>query len=189
MPDVSNHDAGTWTATLPFLMLAYPVTFLLFQGGRYCGPVCFTPTLIGGATVTGSLLIVGLLAKGITIGLRILTIRPDRPGLRGLAAPPRLANVVLFGLFGAFVVFLTLDALSLYEAIWKPVVLPISFLLFFPVWVLYAATFLLAIVFPVAGIESSLILTLLIRTTILAIGFPTAVIIQTFVASTVVNNR
>lgn len=189
MPNVANHDAGTWTITLPFLMLAYPVTFLLFQDGQYCGPACFRPTPVGIATVVVSLLTLGVLASGIALGLRVVTEGTDRIIPRRLAAPPRLASFVLFCLFGAFVVFLTLDALALYGAIWKPIILPISFLLFFPVWVLYAATFPLAVVFSVVGIDPPLILTLLTRMVLLAVGFPTAAVIQTFVASAVVSNR
>lgn len=41
----------------PFLILAYPTTFLIYQGGAYCRPVCFTPTLTGAGSVVGSIVV------------------------------------------------------------------------------------------------------------------------------------
>lgn len=133
----------------------------------------------------GSLLVVGLLAYGITALLRTVGAGDDTGFVRRLAAPPRTATVVLLGLFGAFVVFLTLDALTLYEAIWKPIVLPLSVLLFAPVWLLYLGTYPLAVLFSVTGIDPSPLVTLLTRGVVLAVGFPLSAVVQTYAVSAV----
>lgn len=179
----------SWTSTLPFLMLAYPVTFLLFQGGRYCSPICFSPTLSGVISLAVSLLVLGPFASGVAVFLGTVGIGDDYGFVRRLATPPRLARAVLLGLFGAFIVFLTLDALTLYEAIWKPIILPISLLLFAPVWALYVATFPLAILFSVAGIDPSAVVTLATRAVIIAVGFPLSAVVQTYAVSTVVSGH
>ena len=175
-----------WSATLPFLVLAYPVTFLLYEGGPFCGPVCFAPTPGGVAGVFGVLLLAGLLAVAITAGLRRAWPVDHRPRLGQLAAPPRPARAVLLGVFGAFVAFLTLDALTLYEAVWKPVVLPLSLLLFAPVWGLYVATFPLAILFSILGIGHAPGITLVVRALVLVVGFPLSAMLQTAVVSPLV---
>lgn len=169
-------------------MLAYPIAFLPFQGGRYCGPLCFTPTAVGVATVVGELLMLSLLAVGISIAFRLESIGTGRTAVRWLVSPPRSASVVLLGLFSTFIAFLTLDAMSLYEAIWKPVVVPISFPLFFPVWVLYAITFPLSLLVSAAGIDPSPSLTLVTRGIVVGIGFPLSVVFQTFTVSALVSD-
>ena len=182
---MSTDAEGSWTPTLPFLVLAYPVTFLLFRGGGYCGPVCFSSTLDGVASVVASLLVLGLLASGIAALLRTVDAGADAGAVRRVAAPPSPAVAVLLALFGAFVVFLTMDALTLYEAVWKPVVLPLSFLLFAPVWLLYMMTYPFAVLFSVAGVDPSPAVTLATRGVVVAVGFPLSAVVQTYAVSAV----
>lgn len=94
--------------------------------------------------------------------------------------------MILFGLFTAFVVYLALDTLTLYEPLWKPAVLPVSFLLFLPVWLLYAATFPLALLFSVAGVDPGPVVTLTTRAVVLFVGFPLSAVMQTLVVSAIV---
>lgn len=172
--------------TLPFLMLAYPVTYLLFLGGRYCGSLCFTPTPRGVANVAATLLALFVLAGGLAAGLRFETFDRNRTFVRRLVAPPRAAQVILFGLLAAFAVFLTLDALSLYESLWKPVVLPLSLLVFLPVWLLYTVTFPLALLFSVAGVDPGPVVTLATRAVVLFVGLPLSAVAQTLAVSAIV---
>lgn len=186
---MTPQNSRPWTPILPFLVLVYPVTYLLYNGGRYCEPVCFAPTLIGVVTVAGTLLGVGVIAAGVAFGLRTVTEGTDWMAVRPLVAPPLRACIVLFVLFGAFVLFLTLDALTIYEAVWKPVVLPVSFVLFLPVWLLYGLTFPLAVLFSIAGVEPTLLITVLTRSVVIAVGFPLSAVMQTYVISVAVGDR
>jgi hypothetical protein len=95
---------------------------------------------------------------------------------------------VLVGLFVAFVGVLTLDVLSLAESLWKPIVLSASFLLFLPVWALYVATFPLAALFALAGVESSPLTTVGLRGTVVFVGFPLSAVWQSLLVS-VISNR
>ncbi|WP_418286884.1 hypothetical protein [Halorubrum sp. DTA46] len=142
-------------SVLPFLLLAYPLTFLFFQGGQYCQPLCFEPTAVGMVTLFGGLLVLMLVAGGLVTRFRFNERGDTHRIARWFKSPPLLAGGILMGVFVGFVGFVALDTLSLYEAVWKPIVLPLSFLLFFPVWVLYMASFPLAVLFSIAGIESS----------------------------------
>ena len=180
MPDVTTTASRSWQPTLPFLVLAYPVTFLLYQGGRYCGPRCFEPTPTGFMAVAGTLIAVGIIAAGIALGLRRGVERTDSTAVRPLVAPSRWASILLLTVFGGFVLFLTLDAVAFYEAVWKPIVLPLSVVLFLPVWLLYGLTFPLAVLFSIAGVEPSPIVTVLARSVVLAVGFPLSAVMQTY---------
>lgn len=166
-----------------FLLLAYPITFILFQGGRFCGPLCFQPTLQGVAAVVGSLAVLAGLAIVATTRYWNPEATTSGSSWRLLRAPPLLAQGVLLAIFGVLVGFLVLDSLTIAEAIWKPIVLPLSFLVFLPVWVLYVATFQLAIVFPILGVESQPAFTLVLRAVVVFIGFPLSVVLQTVVLS------
>lgn len=106
--------------------------------------------------------------------------------IRWLVSPPAPAGIVLLGLFAGFVCFLTLDALSLYEAMWKPIILPLSFLLFLPVWVLYMASFPITVLLSVVGIKSSPMITLALREIVISAGFPLSAVVQTVIVSAVV---
>ncbi|QLH78470.1 hypothetical protein HZS55_14740 [Halosimplex rubrum] len=176
-------------SVLPFLLLAYPLTFLFFQGGQYCQPLCFKPTAVGVATLFGVLLTVLLVAGGLRTRFRFDERGETHRIVRWLGSPPRLAGGILVGVFVGFVGFVALDALSLYEAVWKPIVLPLSFLLFFPVWVLYMASFPLAVLFSIAGIESSPLVTLVFRGVVVFIGFPLSAVVQTLIVSALVDQR
>lgn len=186
MPDVSTPADRSWSPILPFLVFSYPITFLLFEGGRYCGQVCFSPTPAGVASLAVGLLVSALLATGTAALFRTVGTGVDAGFVRTLAAPPRPATVVLLGLLGAFVAFLTLDALTLFESVWKPIVLPLSFLLFAPVWVLYAATFPLAVLSAAVGVDPSPAVTLATHGVILGIGFPLSAVVQTYAVSAAV---
>lgn len=178
---MTPQNSQSWTSLLPFFVLAYPVTYLLYHGGRYCEPVCFAPTLIGVVTVAGTFLGIGVIAAGVALGLRTVMEGEDWMPVRPLVAPPMRARIVLFVLFGAFVFFLTLDALPIYEAVWKPIILPVSFVLFFPVWLLYGLTFPFAVLFSIAGVDPSPIITALTRSAVIVVGFPLLAVMQTYV--------
>ncbi|WP_416840613.1 hypothetical protein [Haloferax sp. DFSO52] len=79
-----------------------------------------------------------------------------------------------------------MDALSLAESVWKPLVLPASFLLFLPVWALYLLTFPFAVVLSLSGIHSTQMLTLVVRGLIVFVGFPLSVVLQTLVISFII---
>jgi hypothetical protein len=170
---------------LPFLLLAYPLTFLFFQGGQYCQPLCFESTAVGVTTLFGVLLTVMLIAG--VLGTRFKFDERGEPHriARWLRSPSLLAGGILVGVFAGFIGFLALDALSLYEAVWKPIVLPLSFLLFLPVWALYMASFPIAVLFSVAGIESSPLVTVVFRGVVVFIGFPLSAVVQTLIVSAI----
>lgn len=170
-------------STLPFLVLSYPFTFLFFQGGQYCGPLCFEPTLVAVVRLLVALFVLGLIAGGVVTVLRFDERGHDGRVRRWLTDPTPLASVALLLSFAGFVGFLALDALTLYEAAWKPVVLPISFLLFLPVWVLYVVSFPLAVLFSTLGVETSSTVTLAVRGTIVIVGFPLSAAFQAFMVS------
>lgn len=176
-------------SVLPFLLLAYPLTFLFFQGGQYCQPLCFEPTAVGVATFFGGLLTAMLVAGALGTRFRFDDRGEPHRVARWLRSPSLLAGGILVGVFVGFVGFVALDTLSLYEAVWKPIVLPLSFLLFLPVWVLYMASFPLAVLFSVAGIEWSPLVTLVFRGVVVVIGFPLSAVVQTLVVSAVVEGR
>ncbi|OTF01837.1 hypothetical protein DJ71_12745 [Halorubrum sp. E3] len=173
-------------SVLPFLLLAYPLTFLFFQGGQYCQPLCFEPTAVGVATLLGGLLTVMLVAGGLGTYFKVDERGETHRIARWLGSPSLLAGGILMGVFVGFVGFVALDTLSLYEAVWKPIILPLSFLLFLPVWVLYMASFPLAVLFSVAGIESSPLVTTVFRGIVVVIGFPLSAVVQTLVVSAMV---
>jgi hypothetical protein len=176
-----------WRVVVPFLLLAYPATFLLYRGGPYCGPFCFTPTLAGAGRVVGAIGVSLVLASLITLAFAVNGRNGGWAGSRGLIAPDGSASVALVGLFAAFTGFLTLDALSLYEPLWKPIVLPASFLLFLPAWALYVATFPLGALFSTAGVESSLFLTLALRGIVVFVGLALSAVWQSLLVSGVAN--
>lgn len=166
-----------WRALLPSLVLAYPVTVLLFQGERICEPVCFEATLESVVTVG-----LGYLAI-LLVGAGVASVLPQTDGERWrntwwLAAPTPGVGHVLLGIFGVFVLLMALDAMTIYEGLWKPVALPLSFLLFFPVWALYVATFPLAVLVSAVGFTGSPALSLVVRGLVVAIGFPLSVLFQ-----------
>lgn len=173
-------------SVLPFLLLAYPLTFLFFQGGQYCQPLCFELTVVSVATFLGGLLIVMVVASSLGTRFRFDEREENHRIVRWLGSPPLLASAILAGVFIGFVGFLALDTLSLYEAVWKPVVLPLSFLLFLPVWILYMASFPLALLFSVVGIESPPLVTLVFRGVVVLIGFPLSAVVQTLIVSAMV---
>ncbi|ERJ04629.1 hypothetical protein HLRTI_003412 [Halorhabdus tiamatea SARL4B] len=173
-------------SVLPFLLLAYPLTFLFFQGGQFCQPLCFEPTAVGVTTLLSGLLVLMLVAGALGTRFRFNERGDTHRIVRWLGSPSLLAGGILVGVFVGFVGFLALDTLSLYEAVWKPIVLPFSFLLFLPVWVLYMASFPLAVLFSVAGIESSPLVTVVFRGVVVFIGFPLSAGVQTLFVSVVV---
>lgn len=172
---------------LPFLVLAYPFTYFVFQGGQYCRPLCFEPTLLAVVELSGGLIVLGLIAWSLVNVYEFDERKTTRRVVRWLVSPPTLAGIVLLGLFAGFIGFLTLDALSLYEAIWKPIILPLSFLLFLPVWMLYMASFPLAVLLSAVGIETSPVITLVFRGVVIGVGFSFSAVVQTIIASAVVD--
>lgn len=174
-------------SVFPFLLIAYPATFLFFQGGQYCEPLCFEPTTIAAFELVVLLLVLLLVAVVVSSILRVGTRGGSRNSVRWLLSPTSLSSLALLGVFALFVVFLALDAISLYEALWKPIVLPLSFLVFLPVWALYMASFLLAMLFPVIGIESTPVVTLVFRGVVIAVGFPLSALVQTRAVSAIVD--
>jgi|GEM_PF-3460227 len=176
-------------AVLVFLVLAYPVSFLLFQGGRFCGPLCFEPTPNGIAAVVGSLTVLA----GLSFGVATRDWTPESAAngsIRSvLGAPSRRVQGVLLAVSALFVGFLVLDSLTIAEAVWKPIVLPLSFLVFLPVWLLYIATFPLAIAFSALGVESPPALTLVLRAVVVFVGFPLSVVLQTGVLNAIARWR
>lgn len=174
-------------SVLPFLLLAYPVTFLFFQGGQFCDPLCFEPTPVAAFRLVVILLVVAAVA-GVARGKSGLDAEEDtRKPVRWLLSPAPSASVGLLAVFALFVLFLALDAMTLYEPLWKPVVLPASFVLYFPVWVLYMGSFPLAVLFSVLGIEFSRVVTLVVRGVVVGFGFPLSALFQSLALSAAVD--
>jgi len=175
------------SVTLPFLMIALPATFVLFQGGQYCGSFCFQPTLSGVVALAGVLVGAYVFASVTTTVLGLSSRWEGTRLQQWLIDPSRPAIGVLLALFGVFVLALTADSLDLYEAVWKPMLLPLSFPLFAPVWVLYGATFPLSAVFSVVGAESTPAIRLAVRAMVVVVGFPLSAVWQTLVVSILVD--
>lgn len=175
------------SVTLPFLMIALPSTFVLFQGGQYCGPLCFQPTLTGVVSLAGVLGGAYVLASITTAFLGLHTRWEGTRLQQWLLTPSRPAVGVLLALFGVFLLALTADSLNLYEAIWKPMLLPLSLPLFAPVWVLYVGTFPLSVIFSVVGVESTPAIQLVVRAVVVLVGFPLSAIWQTLIVSILVD--
>lgn len=172
-------------SAIPFLVLAEPLVFFLFQGGTYCEPVCIelSPTGLG----TLGLVIVGTWVVVVAVTTwTAQTFEFNSRWLGRLTNPRRPTLVLLFTLFGAFLFFLMLDAASVPGALWKPIVLPASLVPFLPVWALYAATYPVALIGGVVGIEFGGTATLLVRTVVLFGGFGLAALWQAVLATLVV---
>lgn len=172
-------------SAIPFLVLAEPLAFFLFQSVDYCGPLCVQPTPTGIGTLGLVLVGMWLTAAAVTI-LATRTLELDAPWLDRLTNPRRPTLAILFALFGGYLFFLTLEATSVPGALWKPIVLPLSLLPFLPVWALYAVTYPLAIVVGLVGLEFSPAGTVLLRGVILFGGFGLAAIWQALLTSIVV---
>ena len=175
------------SVTLPFLMIALPATFVLFQGGQYCGSFCFQPTFSGVVALAGVLVGTYVFASVTTAVLGLSTRWEGTRLQRWLLTPSRPAVGVVLALFGVFLLALTADSLDLYEAVWKPMLLPLSFPLFAPVWVLYGVTFPLSVVFSVAGVESTPAIRLVVRATVVVVGFSLSAVWQTLIVSILVD--
>ena len=169
---------------LPFLLVAYPVVFLFFRGRSYCGPVCFEQTPV--AVFKLGAVLLGLLAIA-AIGTAVIRFNSSSKPTHWFLSPSPVANVVLLGVFALFVIFLALDAMTVYEAIWKPFILPLSFLLFFPVWALYMLSFPLAILLSIFGLDLPTVGTIAFQGAVIALGFPLSVLLQAFVVSATVD--
>lgn len=172
-------------SAIPFLVLAEPVAVFLVLGGTYCRPLCVRPTPAGVGTLGLVLGGTWLVAAAVTT-LAIRTLDPESLWGGRFTNPRRSTLAVLFALFGALLVFLALEAMSVPGAFWKPIVVPLSVLPFLPVWVLYAATFPLAIVVGVVGIEFGPAATVLLRGVVLFGGFGVSVLWQAVLATVVV---
>lgn len=170
------------SVTLPFLMLAYPLVFLFYQGGQYCQPVCFQPTFSGVGRLVGLLIVVYLAAVLVAMFFRLEQREIEDRLTRGLIHPPPTAIAVLGIIFASSILYLTLDSLSLF-GYWRILLLPLSLGLFLPVWALYMATFPLAIVFSITGIETTESMRLVIRGIVLFVGFPLSAVLQMAFAS------
>ena len=173
-----------WSA-IPFLVLAEPLAFFLFQGGAYCEPVCVEPTPTGLGTL--GLILVGtwVVAAASTTWFSQF-VEFDNRWMGRLVNPRGTTLILLFVHFGAFLSFLTLDATLVPGALWKPIVLPLSLVSFLPVWALYAATYPVALVAGIVGIEFGGTATLLVRSVVLFGGFGLAAIWQAVLATLVV---
>lgn len=175
------------SVTLPFLMIALPSTFVLFQGGAYCGPLCFQPTLTGVVSLAGVLVGAYVIASITTVFLGLGARWEGTRLHQWLLTPSRPASGILLALFGLFLLALMADSLALYETIWKPMLLPLSFPLFVPVWMLYVGTFPLAVVFSVLGVESTPAIRLAVRAMVVVVGFSLSAIWQTLLVSILVD--
>lgn len=172
------------TGVLPFLLLAYPAMFLFFRGSPYCEPVCFEQTPV--AVFELGAVLLGILAIA-AIGTAIVHFDSPSNPTRWFLSPSLVTSVVLLGVFALFVIFLALDAMTVYEAIWKPFDLLLSFLLFLPVWALYMLSFPLAILLSIFGFDVPTVGTLAFRGVVIALGFPLSVLWQAFVVSATVD--
>jgi hypothetical protein len=172
-------------SAIPFLVLAEPLTFFLFQGGTYCESLCVQPTPIGLGTL-GLVLVGSSVVVAAVTTLATRSLKTDSTWIDRLTHPRRLTLVLLFAFFGGFLFFLTLDATSVPGALWKPIVLPLSLVPFLPVWALYAATYPVALIGSVVGIEFGGGATLLVRSVVLFGGFGFAAIWQAVLATLVV---
>lgn len=175
------------SVTLPFLLVALPSSFVLFQGEQYCGSLCFQPTPTGVVSLAGVLVGAFVFAS---VATALLGLRTRWEGTRlqqWLLTPSRPAIGVLLTLFGVFLLALTADSLDLYESLWKPMLLPLSFPLFAPVWVLYVGTFPLSVLFSVVGVKSTPAIQLAVRAVVVLVGFPLSAIWQTLIVSILVD--
>lgn len=160
---------------LPFLVVAMPALFALYTVGEpACRPLCFQPSPSGyalvGSTLVGAYAVAGVVVSALRLETRW---RPNRV-LRRAVAPTTLTIGLLAAFFGGYLLFLTADALDVAEPLWKPVVLPLTGVLFLPVWLLYGATFVLAV--SVGTVSPPV--TALVRTVVLVGGFGLAGIWQ-----------
>lgn len=171
-----------WSVTLPFLMIAYPLVFLFYRGGQHCQPVCFQPTWDGFGRLVGLLLVVYFAAVIVAIVLRLEHRSVEDQLTQGLVRPPPIAVAILGIVFAGSILYLTFDALSPY-GYWRIILLPLSLGFYFPVWVLYTATFPLAVVFSIAGVETTESTRLAIRGIVLFVGFPLSAVMQAAFAS------
>lgn len=175
------------STNLAFLLLAYPIVFLQFQGGEFCRPLCFEQTMSGVTVVLGMLVFLTLVASWLTTRFGVESGESggdtDRFVARWLTVPSPLASAILLSVFVVFLGLLVLDALIIAEPVWKPIAFPLSFFVFLPVWVLYVASFPIAIVFSLLGIDSPEVFTLLLRAIVVFVGFPLSVLLQARVLS------
>lgn len=100
--------------------------------------------------------------------------------------PRRPTLALLFALFGGYLFLLTLETTSVPGALWKPIVLPLSIVPFLPIWLLYLATYPLALIGGVVGFEFGGPVTLLVRTVVLFGGFGLAALWQAVLTTLVV---
>lgn len=178
-----------WRVVVPFLATAYPVTFLFFYGGEFCGPLCYEPTagwaLAGGATLLGLLVLaVAITPLLVTGGQRDTDSRLER-----FIPESPLVGSVLLVLFGVFVVAMVLDAGSVAEGTWKPLLIPASFAILPGVWAMYVLTFVLALPLSAAGVGTDSAITLAVRAVVLFIGFPLSVAVQALVLDELLGER
>lgn len=152
-------------SVIPFLVLAEPLLFVLFQGSPYCRPVCFQPTTAGVAGVGVALIGTAFVAGFVTVWLA------DERLPRFLGSPSNLTIALLLGVFVTFVAVLGLETTSSSGTVWTPVLWPVSVLLFFPVWLLYAATFPLSILADSIGLTLGAGGTIVVRGVVVVAGF------------------
>lgn len=152
-------------SVIPFLVLAEPLLFVLFQGSPYCRPVCFQPTTAGLAGLGVALIGTAFVAGFVTVWLA------DERLPRFLGSPSNLTIALLLGVFVTFVAVLGLETTSSSGTVWTPVLWPVSVLLFFPVWLLYAATFPLSILADSIGLTLGAGGTIVVRGVVVVAGF------------------
>lgn len=177
---------------LPFLVVAYPATFGLLQVRPYCGSRCgpFAAHVVAlVAVAAGSLLASVLVVSPILARAIDRSGRSDDPLAASVRSPSGPTVAVLAGSYLAFVGFLFLDVANVAEAIWKPVFLPASFLPFAPVWALYAGTFVLAVVFRLAGVAWPPGLTPAVRLLVVGGGFACSAVWQLLLVEGLLGRR
>ena len=172
-------------SAIPFLVLAEPLAFFLYQGGTYCDPVCVEPSPTGIATLVLILVGTWVVAAAVTTWTA-QTVEFKGRWLGRLTNPRRPTLVLLFVHLGGYLFFLTLEATSVPGALWKPIILPLSLVPFLPVWALYAATYPVALIGGALGIAFGGTATILVRTVVLFGGFGLAAIWQAVLATLVV---
>ncbi|EMA46584.1 hypothetical protein [Halobiforma nitratireducens] len=161
-------------ATVPALTLAYPVAYVLLSSDQYCEPVCVDPTLRGGLILFGSVLLCAVAGIAIARGLSLTARFEGRPIPEEIAHPSLPSIAVVVVVFVGFVAGVATLESGVLE--FSPAPFLLSLALYPVVWLGYALTVPLSLVFATGGADPGSVGTLTTRTVILGVGFGLSVV-------------